>query len=118
MTIELKSLPLLLEAKTSNEEEYQSPIDISEIISICQEYAKLGYQIQQQVENILEIGVQEAISNGSVKQETLPFIKVFLHSIANNVYLGDACIQADDCIELICQYEMKNKITYGSKFNN
>lgn len=87
------------------DEEFSIPLDISDIISICQEYHKLGWQIQSQVENILENGVEESIQKGIVKRTSLPHIKGFLNSICNNPYFGDAVSQAKDCIELIKQYE-------------
>lgn len=91
------------------EEEFSIPLDISDIISICREYNKLGWQIQQQIENILEVGVEESIRSGNVKQEALPHIKSFLKAICSNAYFGDAVSQAHDCIKLIQEYEEKNK---------
>lgn len=86
-------------------EEFSSPIDITDIITICKEYNKLGWQIQNQMENILELGVEESIKNGFVKQESLPHIKAFLIAISNNPYFGDAIMQAKECIEIILKYE-------------
>ncbi len=98
--------------------EYDSiPLDILDIISICREYNKLGWQIQNQVENILEVGVEESIKSGNVKKQSLPHIKDFLKRICENVYFGDAVDQAQSCIELISQYEEKHKITYTSPSN-
>lgn len=93
-------------------EEFSIPLDISDIISICQEYNKLGWQIQNQIEYILENGVAESIKSGIVKSEALPFIKDFLKRIYDNGYFGDASSQAQECIELIKQYEEPPK-----KFN-
>lgn len=97
----------LVSKTTSNdqEEEYSIPLDISDIITVCREYNKLGWQIQTQVENILEVGVAESIKNGSVKRESLPHIKSFLQQITKNAYFGDAVSQAQDCIQLIQEYE-------------
>lgn len=95
--------------KVSSEDEYSIPLDISDIINICREYNKLGYQIQNQVENILDIGVEQAIQTGNVKRESLPHIKSFLKSICSNAYFGDAVDQAHDCIFLIEEYESKHK---------
>lgn len=94
-----------------NEEEYSIPLDISDIINICREYNQLGWSIQSQVENILEVGVEESIKTGSVKQESLPKIKSFLKAISRNAYFGDAVSQAHDCIKLIQEYEAANKPT-------
>ncbi len=99
------------------DDEYSIPLDISDIISICREYASLGWQIQSQIENILEIGVDEAIKTGVVKKESLQKIKNFLLAIGKNAYFGDAVSQASDCINLIKQYEDKNKIKNMSNLN-
>lgn len=121
MTIinESKSLEPVSIDTTSNlsDEEYNIPLDISDIITICQEYHKLGWQIQQQIENILEVGVEESIKTGYVKRESLPLIKNFLRAVSNNPYFGDAVSQADDCVKLIQQYEKKQGIVYVSKCN-
>jgi hypothetical protein len=92
---------------TSNdmEEEYSIPLNISDIIVICREFNKLGWQIQAQVENILEVGMEESIRSDFVKKESLPHIKSFLQAIIGNAYFGDAVSQAQDCIELIQKYE-------------
>lgn len=105
---------LTLDTTTPNEsdEEYSIPLDISDIITICREFNKLGWQIQNQVENILEVGVEESIKSGNVKQSSLPHIKRFLQAICCNAYFGDAVSQAHDCIKLIAEYEDKYKITY------
>jgi hypothetical protein len=96
------------------EEEYSIPLDISDIINICREFNKLGWQIQNQVENILEVGVEEAINNGYVKRHSLPHIKNFLKSICKNPYFGDAISQAEDCICLINEYENSHKLAVNS----
>lgn len=115
---ELETLALV-STTTSNEkeDEYSIPLDISDIISICREYNKLGWQIQNQVENILEVGVEESIKSGIVKQQSLPHIKSFLHSICKNAYFGDAVSQARDCIQLIAEYEETHKIVTISTIN-
>ena len=109
----------LIETETSNtqEEEYSIPLDISDIIRICQEYNKLGWQVQHQVENILEVGVEESIKSGNVRKESLPQIRKFLNRICDNAYFGDAVSQAKDCINLIQEYEDKYKVIYTSKYN-
>ena len=91
-----------------NEEECSLPIDLSDIMSICKEYADLGWQIQRQIEAMLDDGVDESIKNGVVKQIALPHIKNFLRQVIRNPYFGDACSQANDCIYLIEQYEENN----------
>jgi hypothetical protein len=110
MTQESKTLSLIETATvTENQEEYSIPLDISDILNICQEYNKLGWLIQQQVDNILEVGVEESIKSGNVKRESLPHIKSFLKAICSNPYFGDATAQAHDCINLIQEHEAKYK---------
>lgn len=99
------------------DEEYSIPLDISDIITICREYNQLGWQIQNQVENILEIGVEESIKNGNVKQSSLPQIKKFLHAVCANPYFGDAVSQAHDCIKLIVDHQEKQRVAYSVTLN-
>jgi hypothetical protein len=115
---ELKVLSLTdITATNDQDEEFSIPLDISDIISICREYNKLGWQIQNQVENILEVGVEESIKTGCVKRESLPHIKSFLRSITTNAYFGDATAQAEDCIQLINQYELSHQPLVSSQYN-
>lgn len=115
---EFESLELI-ETSTSEDkdEEFSIPLDISDIISICKDFNSLGWQIQQQVENILEVGVEESIKSGFVKKESLPRIKHFLRRICDNAYFGDAVSQAQDCIELIHNYEETHNIKRVSNYN-
>lgn len=115
---ELESLNII-ETSTSEEQddEFSIPLDISDIISICKDFNSLGWQIQTQVENILEVGVEESIKSGNVKKESLPRIKFFLRKICENAYFGDAASQAQDCIRLIQDYEETNRIKHVSNFN-
>lgn len=109
---------LSYETATSNQdEEFSIPLCIDDIISICREYNKLGFNIQNQIENILETGIEPSIKNGSIKKEALPHIKDFLKSIHSNPYFGDASSQADDCIKLIAKYEEKHKTSSNSAYN-
>src|SRR5271157_6352337 len=92
---EFESLSLVETSTSDNkDEEFSIPIDISDIISICKDFNSLGWQVQNQIENILEIGVEESIKSGNVKPESLPRIRYFLHRICNNAYFGDAVSQA------------------------
>ena len=110
---------LLVKTTLSNdkEEEYSIPLDISDIISICREFNKLGWQIQNQVENILEVGVEESIKSGIVKKESLPHIKSFLLAICRNAYFGDAVAQAQDCVALIQDYQDNYRLALASGMN-
>lgn len=109
---ELKDLVLVSSTSNEKDDEYNIPLDISDIISICREFNQLGWQIQGQVENILEVGVEESIKTGKVKKSSLPHIKKFLKAICSNPYFGDANVQAHDGIKLITAYEDKYKISY------
>jgi hypothetical protein len=115
---DLEGLTLVSSTSATNEqEEYSIPLDISDIINICREFSKLGWQIQSQVENILEVGVEESIKSGIVKRESLPHIKSFLRAICKNPYFGDAISQARDCIILIQDYEERHKIVSSPSLN-
>jgi hypothetical protein len=111
------SEPLGLENLSVDEEEFSIPLDISDIINICREYNKLGWQIQNQVESILDIGIEESIKINVLKKESLSHIKNFLKRITDNAYFGDATTQAEDCINLIEMYEDKHKIKIVPRFN-
>lgn len=101
----------------NKDDEYSIPLDISDIINICREYNKLGWQVQSQVESILDIGVEESIKNGVIHNASLSLIKSFLSKICDNPYFGDAGSQANDCIKLIQQYEEIHKIKSVSNIN-
>ncbi len=73
-----------------------NPIDISEVIALCKEYSNLGYVIQNQIDFILENGVEEAIKHNKISN--LLYIKDFLEKMSNIYYLGDAALQAQDCL--------------------
>jgi hypothetical protein len=107
--LDLDTLSYLHAEIVDSNEEFSIPLDISDIINICREYSNLGWQVQNQVEQILEVGVEESIKSGFVKKESLPHIKNFLISIHSNPYWGDASAQADICVKLISKYELNQK---------
>lgn len=80
---------------------FSIPLDINDIISICRQYAMLGWEMQGQIESLLEIGVAASIQNGSIKSNSLPFIKDFLQHITKNAYFGEATLQAEECLYLL-----------------
>jgi len=88
-----------------NEELYDIPLDISDIIYICQEYNKLSFQIKHQIDNILDIGIENCIKEGKLNNSSLFEIKKFLTQICKNPYFGDATDQAKEVISLILDYE-------------
>jgi hypothetical protein len=101
---------------TTNNDEYDNPIDISDILYICREYNKLGWQIQDQVANIIEAGVDESIKSGMIQRAALPHIRNFLEQIVRNAYFGDATKQAEECINLIKNFQDKHILSL-SNFN-
>jgi hypothetical protein len=117
MTLHKPKTISIVDASNDKDDEYNIPLDILDIISICRDYSSLGWQIQNQIENILEIGVEQSVTSGNVKLESLPRVKYFLQKIVSNVYFGDAASQAQDCLALIQEYEDKYKIRYTSKSN-
>lgn len=104
------NLEVLITSPTSNtkDDEFSIPLCINDLLNICREFNKLGYQIQNQVENILELGIEESIKAGNVKRESLPHIKFFLEQIIKNSYFGDAVSQAEECIFMISKFQDEN----------
>ena len=100
------------EVNPNETDEFSIPLHINDILGLCQEFAMLN--IQYQIEDIIEYGVEESVKNNLVKQESLPHVKYFLEKICNNQYFGDAAEQAEDCLVLICAFEEKFKISYRS----
>jgi spore maturation protein CgeB len=101
---------LKLDSNPSFEDEsLDIPLHITDILSICKEYSQLTFQIQKQIEDLSEVGVQEAISSGCVKSTSLPLIKKFLTAISNNLYFGDAADQASALHYQICLFEEANE---------
>ena len=90
------------------EEEFSIPLCISDIINICREFTKLTWQMQNQIDSILEMGVEESIRSGSVQRTSLPHIKSFLMRICDNSYFGDAIFQAQETLYLIDLYLENN----------
>jgi hypothetical protein len=94
----------------TQEEEFNIPLCIDDIINICREFNKLGWALQNQVETIIEMGVEEAINSKKVKYSSLAHIKDFLLAICKNELFGDAASQSQDCIQLINQYQDTHQI--------
>lgn len=115
---DIKVIPTYVSLMSNEkEDEFSIPLDIFDIISVCKEYNRLGWHIQNQIESILEVGIEESINSGVVKQQFLPHIKNFLRCISDNPYFGDAVSQAKDCIKLIAEFEERHKIVYTSISN-
>lgn len=88
-----------------------TPIDISEVIALCKEYAILGSAIQNQIDFILENGVEEAIKNNKITY--IDYIKDFLTKMSAIYYLGDAALQAEDCLNQLNKIKTKSKVIYN-----
>lgn len=93
--------------KEKNKEKKADPesLNIYDIINICIEYNKLGYNIQKQVKAILESGVEQSIRNGKITSESIPHIKQFLSYICENSYSSEASEQAFQCYLMIEEFE-------------
>ncbi len=89
----------------NEQKDESSPLDISEIMQICREFSNLGFNIQNQIEYILENGILTSLSDGKINKSHLPFIKQFLLLIKDNFYFGDASYQASDIIDEISKIE-------------
>lgn len=75
--------------KINLEEEFTIPLDISDIVTICREYSKLGWVVQSKIDKILDGETSNNISPSEISQ-----IKNFLIKITENPYFGDATAQA------------------------
>ena len=91
-----------------NEEMFDIPLNLSDILSICKEYSKLGYNMQHQIDSILDIGIEESILYNIVSKESLVHIKNFLEQIIDNVYFGAAIDEAAATLMVIEDFESKN----------
>jgi hypothetical protein len=87
------------------EEAFDIPLDISDIISICREYSKLGFQMQQQVELIMDLGISDAINSKAVSASALPHLKHWLQQVIRNPLFGDAGDQAAETVRAIEDYQ-------------
>lgn len=114
---EFETLSLIEVPTTSTKDEFSIPLCMNDIISICKDFSNLGWQIQKQIESILEIGLEESIKNEYVKQESLPHIKFFLQQVVNNIYFGDASRLANEVLMSIMLYEDKHNISYDMTSN-
>lgn len=102
---------------TNEDDKFDIPLDISDIMSVCKEYSKLGWQIQKQIEYITEAGIENSIRNGTVKISSLILIKDFFYKICENAWFGDAADQANDCITLIEDFELRHPELFMTKIN-
>ncbi len=97
----------VLSSLDDDTDEFSIPLDLSDLLLICQEYNKLGWNPQYQITYIAEHGVSSAIKNGVLKKEVIPSIRAFLKAIAKNAYFGDAVSQAEECLLALEAYEYK-----------
>ena len=95
-------------------EEYNNPLDISEILQVCAEYNQLGWEIQSQIHLLLD----NQLADFTFDKSSLPKIKSFLTKIADNFYFGDASEQAKECLEEIKMMENKDIKFSATTLNN
>ncbi len=93
-------------AAVDDDDKFEIPMNISDILEVCKEYSRLGWQIQNQIEYISDMGIEESLKSGKVKIASLPLIKNFLKAVSKNPPFGDATEQADECVALIENYEL------------
>ena len=89
-------------------EESAIPLDINDLLHICKEYNSLGSKIQNNIDQILELGFDKVFETNSIDIGSIPFILNFFDEIVKNPYFGDACSQAQNSIYLINAF-MYNK---------
>ena len=101
-----KALAQINETQSTEEATYLDlPLDISDIITVCKEYNRLGHNMQHQVEIIIEYGIETAMDQHLIDIAALPLIKDFLKGIASNPLYGDAQSQASELVQLIRYFE-------------
>lgn len=100
----------IIDSSDDETDEFSIPLDISDLLFICQEYNKLGWNSQYQMTYIIENGVSSAIKNGIITKESISSIRSFLKAIAKNAYFGDAATQAEECLLALEAYEHKEVV--------
>lgn len=100
-----------------NETELDIPIDINDIIEVCKQYTQLGWNIQQQIGWLIELGIEESLKEGKVSVEALPHIRQFLKSITEKMF-GDTVDQAFAVIMMIDNYELHNPQVFKAHVAN
>jgi len=103
--------------ETDKEETFSNPIDLQDIINVCQNYSQLGQSIQWQVSCLMDIGVEEAVRSNQVSIAALPHIRSFLQQIEKTVYFGDACELASELIFKIDLFEDENQSLFHGSAN-
>jgi hypothetical protein len=101
---ELQLLPV-------EQETLDIPIGLSDLISLCQAYTEMTWQIRQQANDLIELGIDDALKTQAVSASSLPHIKSFLQQVQRNPYFGDAVAQAQEAIWLIEEWQLANPIT-------
>jgi hypothetical protein len=93
-----------------SDESFSIPLNLSDIVHVCREYNNLGWNLQTQIESILEFGIEDSIKNGLIKKESLPKIEKFLQHIRDIDYFGEASDQASKCIFYIQHFNLHNNL--------
>jgi len=101
----------LVETNTKQQDDLDIPLSMFDILNVCREYSLLGWQIQSQVEQIVDLGIEDAILSKAVAVSSLPHIRAFLQQVIRNPLFGDAADQAQECVMLIDAYQDKHPIT-------
>lgn len=101
-----------MNAKKIDNDIYDIPLNISDILHICKEYSKLGLNMQNQINYIVEFGLEECIQNKYIKTEHLPYICSFLEKLCENVYFGDAVSQSKEIIFNIKAHMENSKLLF------
>jgi hypothetical protein len=87
------------------------PIDLSDLISLCEAYSQMTRTMQYQANELIELGIDNALKTRAVSASSLPHIKSFLQQIMRNPLFGDAVAQAQEAIWLIEEWQLANPIT-------
>lgn len=57
-------------------------MELYDLIQLCKKYSRMGWAVQQQLDNILDMGLAAAIEEGKVNPNALDIIREFLGDVA------------------------------------
>jgi len=56
-------------------------MELYDLIQLCKKYSHMGWAVQQQLDNILDVGLAAAIEEGKVNPNALNLVKDFLGDV-------------------------------------
>lgn len=106
-----------MEVENTEETKLDLPTDIGDTLEICKQYMMLGLNIQTQLEWLIELGIEEAITERKVNVEALPHIRNFLENITEKMF-GDIIEQSYEVMMMIDNYELTHPQAFQTRITN